>query len=501
MYDLQRFNHFLQYRVKHCKIRVVMSRLFNQLLSLAAFMAIALLGAIALSLAVEAKATTFDPSPNAHPSGDLTPTASDNQPWQDLSSPRYFLDFAEATSLKIPQQAVNIRLPANTEGLALSTLTVRNIQVRAEWDIMDKHGFFTLRADGQKAFLQTTGVGELPAPLYEITVLVKDVFSALNSEYDDLVVSAPILIFNHISTTLWALGGLTENRSATRNAHLSSSGTGWSNILLPGNNTYSSNSALVHNGTMYMFTGTKGNSTSNDVWRTVNPVNESDWINSASSNRYSKRSSPHVVLFNDEFYLLGSSGRFIEKNDVWRSENGADWTILANGNTWPLYFGYSVAATKKWMFVVGGRSESNNNNNDIWRSNDGVNWSTTPTVPDSGGLGRVYAMAVSHVIGGTEYLYVMGGVNDNNVNYINDVWRTEEGVTWEKMTTTTIWSARGGAGIASHNGLLYVLGGDNSNGSRANYKDVWASIDGAEWFHVGNLPIKLTNFPVVSFNP
>ena len=69
----------------------MMNRLFNQLLSLAAFMTIALLGAIAPSLAVEGKATTFDPSPNANPIGDLTPTASDNQPWQDLSSPRYSL--------------------------------------------------------------------------------------------------------------------------------------------------------------------------------------------------------------------------------------------------------------------------------------------------------------------------------------------------------------------------------------------------------------------------
>ena len=495
MYDLQRFNHFLQYRVKYCKIRVVMSRLFNQLLSLAAFMAIALLGAIAPSLAVEAKATTFDPSPNAHPIGDLTPTASDNQPWQDLSSPRYFLDFAEATSLKIPQQAVNIRLPANTEGLALSTLTVRNIQVRAEWDIMDKHGFFTLRADGQKAFLQTTGE-EFPAESYFITVRVKDVFSALNSAYEDLAVSAPIIILNQISTTLWVLGGLTETpNAATPNAHFN--GGGWTSSALPSGNLYYEHSALVRDDGMFMFMGYKSSSPfiSNDVWRTVDG---SSW-DKITSNGYSARNSPRVVSFKNNFYLLGNSRDGSQKNDVWSSGTGTDWTMLASGGTsdptWPSDSEYSVAATKDWMFVVGGR-----NTNDVWRSQDGVNWSMTPTAPDSGVSKRANSMAVSHVIGDTEYLYVMGGRVGSTESYLNDVWRTgDNGGTWEKMTTTAIWSVRASAGIASHNGLLYVLGGHKDSGIIAQHKDVWASIDGAEWFHVGNLPIKLTSFPAVSF--
>ena len=467
-----------------------MSRLFNQLLSLAAFMAIALLGAIAPSLAVEAKATTFDPSPNANPIGDLTPTASDNQPWQDLSSPLYSLDFAEATSLKIPRQAVNIRLPANTEGEALSTLQVRNIQVQAEWDLMDNSGVFTLRADGQKAFLMTTG-GQFPAENYVITVRVKDVFKKLNAAYENLVVSAPILILNHISTTtLWVLGGRDDNDVATPNAYFN--GAGWTSSALPSGNTYSDHSALARHDGMFMFMGAKSSSPfiGNDVWRTVDGIS---WDN-ITSNGYSARNSPRVVSFKNNFYLLGNSTRFSKKNDVWSSGNGSQWTMLASGGTWPSTAEYRVAATKDWMFVVGGRTTKN-----VWRSQDGVNWSMTPTAPDSGGIGRSYSMAVSHVIGDTEYLYVMGGVNDNNVNYINDVWRTgDNGGTWERMTTTTIWSARGNAGVASHNGLLYVLGGDRTSGSRAQHKDVWVSIDGAEWFHVGNLPKKLTRFPVVS---
>ena len=433
----------------------MMNRLFNQLLSLAAFMTIALLGAIAPSLAVEGKATTFDPSPNANPIGDLTPTASDNQPWQDLSSPLYSLDFAEATSLKIPQQAVNIRLPANTEGEALSTLQVRNIQVRAEWDLMDKSGFFTLRVDGQKAFLMTTGE-EFPAESYFITVRVKDVFSALNSAYEDLAVSAPIIILNQISATLWVLGGRTETSNATTpNAHFNDGG--WTSSALPSGNVYYGHSALVREDGMFMFMGVKSTSPfrSNDVWRTVDG---SSW-DKITSNGYSTRNSPRVVSLKNKFYLLGNSRNTFEKNDVWSSGSGTDWTMLASGGTsdptWPSSSEYSVAATKDWMFVVGGRTTK-----DVWRSQDGVSWAMTPTAPDSGGSGRAYSMAVSHVIGDTEYLYVMGGRVGSTESYLNDVWRTEDnGGTWEKMTTTTIWSARAGAGIASHSGLLYVLGG------------------------------------------
>ncbi|MGI9347325.1 MAG: hypothetical protein ACR2PV_05005 [Gammaproteobacteria bacterium] len=466
----------------------------KQLFSLAAFMAVALLYAIVQPLVVEAKATNLYPAPNANPIGDLTPTASDNQPWQDLSSPLYSLDFAEATILKIPQQAVNIRLPANTEGEALSTLQVRNIQVRAEWDIMDKYGAFTLRADGQKAFLMTTG-GQFPAESYVITVRVKDVFSALNSAYEDLAVSAPIVILNQISATLWVLGGLTDVFfQPTRNAHFN--GVGWPSRPLPSGNDFYDHSALVRDGVMYMFMGHNGSNTSNNVWRNVDG---SGWEN-ITSNGYSTRNSPRVVLFKNKFYLLGNALDTRQKNDVWRSENGADWTMLASGGTsdptWPSTSSeYSVAATKEWMFVIGGF-----NTNDVWRSDDGEIWSMMPTAPDSGGSRRAYSMAVSHVIGDTEYVYVMGGLGGGNNNYLNDVWRTgDNGVTWERMTTTTIWSARVGAGIASHSGLLYVLGGDNAQGTYAHHKDVWVSIDGAEWFHVDNLPIKLTRFPAVSF--
>ena len=145
---------------------------------------------------------------------------------------------------------------------------------------------------------------------------------------------------------------------------------------------------------------------------------------------------------------------------------------------------------------------------DVWVSDDqGVSWENIlPSGGDSHWSPRAYFKAVT--VG--EFIYVLGG-QDFNVavlecppfllpedcpppfvslsNFFNDVWRSNDGVNWELMTTDAGWSPRAGLSATVLNGEIYVLGGsDNDDSSiiggpptRIYFNDVWKSADGKVW--------------------
>ena len=59
----------------------------------------------------------------------------------------------------------------------------------------------------------------------------------------------------------------------------------------------------------------------------------------------------------------------------------------------------------------------------------------------------------------------------------SEVWRTQDGVAWECITTEAAWPGRHTAGYCVHDGKMWVLGGD----IYCNTDDVWCSSDGVEW--------------------
>ena len=121
------------------------------------------------------------------------------------------------------------------------------------------------------------------------------------------------------------------------------------------------------------------------------------------------------------------------------------------------------------IFVLGG-SDGSNRFNDVWFSADGANWGRE--TDDAGWPERSSHQALSH----NGQLYVLGG---NDGARLSDVWFSADGANWSREPDDAGWTGREGHQALSHNGSIYVLGGSEGGSSRLS--DVWSSADGANW--------------------
>jgi hypothetical protein len=181
-------------------------------------------------------------------------------------------------------------------------------------------------------------------------------------------------------------------------------------------------------------------------------------------------------------------------DDVWESRDlGRTWRPIAEGpvanpdDPDPIWAarGYFQAVTKgRAMFVLGGQDFSTVPNppencppppapcppfvpasnffNDVWRSTDGRSWERL--VENAPWQGRAGLSAI--VFKG--WMYVLGGGNGDDVAIggtgrvlFNDVWRSRDGVSWEQVIDEAPWAARAGAALVEKDGYLYLLGGED----------------------------------------
>ena len=85
-----------------------------------------------------------------------------------------------------------------------------------------------------------------------------------------------------------------------------------------------------------------------------------------------------------------------------------------------------------------------------------------------------------------ERLYMLGGefgflcepLPDCNQPYLNDVWSSTDGVSWEEVTPAAGWAPRPGHQCGVLQGTFVCFGGF---GFPENPVDVWVSADGAAW--------------------
>ena len=76
-------------------------------------------------------------------------------------------------------------------------------------------------------------------------------------------------------------------------------------------------------------------------------------------------------------------------------------------------------------------------------------------------------------------MYVIGGYGDHG--YCNDVWSSDDGMTWQRLTTDAQFPPRAMHTLLVHRGILYVIGGF---GGHECLNDVWASVSGQRWTRV-----------------
>ena len=231
--------------------------------------------------------------------------------------------------------------------------------------------------------------------------------------------------------------------------------------------------AVSYDNRLWVIGGWDGGFT-NDVWWSEDGVVWTE-LNRFGS-RFSARDGHQVAVHDGKLWVIGGFDGAL-KSDVWWSADGSSWTQATSAITTETNYtliGHQVVSFNNRLWIIGGGEHGNQ----LWSSEDGANWvlSTSGNIAFHVALGaRNNHQAVVH----NNRLWVIGGRDGGN--FENDVWWTENGTDWTlAKASPQDFPSREQHGFVSYNNRLWVIGGSNvlSTGLK---NDVWWSEDGANW--------------------
>ena len=153
------------------------------------------------------------------------------------------------------------------------------------------------------------------------------------------------------------------------------------------------------------------------------------------------------------------------------------------------------------MWLIGGRTASENHIAEVWSSTDGYNW--TEVTPSAAFGARKEFVSMVH----DGKMWVLGGEIEGNL-LANDVWYSSDGATWHEATPAASWHVRdyfGGVAFASGatgSDEMWVLGHYTGDARGIpGVEDHHYSTDGSTWssVSVSGLPPS-SFFPAITFN-
>jgi hypothetical protein len=210
------------------------------------------------------------------------------------------------------------------------------------------------------------------------------------------------------------------------------------------------------------------------------------WRRETANAAFGTRWIHKTLVFDNAIWLLsGVRADGTGANEVWKSLDGVNWTQVNQVTPWgPIGFVAAMAATvfnnQMWV-VISGRTYS---------STDGATW-TAQSAPAAigGGFQREYAsfhrlqqQAVVHRRCRWSHSPVPGPPATFNRVAQNDVWSSNDGITWTQVSAPGVapFAARQQHAAFVLGGKLWVFGGKGATDpSPAN--DAWTTTDGVTW--------------------
>jgi hypothetical protein len=176
-----------------------------------------------------------------------------------------------------------------------------------------------------------------------------------------------------------------------------------------------------------------------------------------------------IISFSGKMWSFGES--------AWNSNDGVQWQC-ANTNI-GVEIGQAVVFNNKiWALRT---ALPTTFFNDIWRSDNGTNWvlvaANLPWRPRTGAALAVF----------DNKLWLMGGCYHNGdfqFIQLNDVWSSDNGVEWTLITTNAAWRKRHSASAFEFKGKLWITGGIDG----VVMNDIWWSANGSDWVRSALLP-------------
>lgn len=233
--------------------------------------------------------------------------------------------------------------------------------------------------------------------------------------------------------------------------------------------------------------------TSQGVWNVSTRINteaNAEWTlyNAPSVYDFSPRDGAGLVSFRNELWLLGGwkhgTGPSELTSEIWKTHDGITWTFMGVA-PWPgrHHFGAVVHQDKIWVM-------SGDFNADVWSSSDGINWELVTDNPPWGSRYAPYVVTFNNklwIMGGQTFpMFPDGSYNIGAAYGYNDVWSSTDGLNWTLVTEHAPWPPRAMImGQVVKDGKMWIMGGGVKGWSTyAEYNDVWNSEDGISWNQV-----------------
>lgn len=166
----------------------------------------------------------------------------------------------------------------------------------------------------------------------------------------------------------------------------------------------------------------------------------------------------------------------VKDKTILKSANGFDWQLVTNEAPWDARAWPGLVVLNGRLFFLGGGinylTGLDYYYTDVWSSSDGISWELiNPDAPYQKAYwssfrtfeGRIWVM------GGWNFFELDNGYVGNN----NEVWASQDGLTWEKVETAGIWEPRHAVLSFVFKNSLYVSSGYGTNGIETLYNGVW----------------------------
>jgi hypothetical protein len=207
-------------------------------------------------------------------------------------------------------------------------------------------------------------------------------------------------------------------------------------------------------------------------WREVLPLGSGGFPASPGSQdqplwqpgRFPLTLTPRLA-FHDELWMTAQTLTYSSPDGLtWTQHDKTDWGER-------IYQSVTYFKGKLWLF--GGLDyQARSFLNDVWSSSDGTTWTKE-------GNAAWTPRGAQTVVVYHDRLWLFGGANhvaeDRSTDqFLNDVWVSDDGLTWRQVTDAAAWSPRDYPGVIVFNDQLYVVGGQG-------HTDVWRTSDGKDW--------------------
>lgn len=199
----------------------------------------------------------------------------------------------------------------------------------------------------------------------------------------------------------------------------------------------------------------------NDVWSSSDTGKTWERLPDAP---WKARSYHTAKVFGDYVYLLAGHDSTTWFNDVWRTKNGSSWESVVGNASWSPRAATALQIRHDQMFLMGGSTGGllppighGKVLNDVWTSDNGADWTlVTPSAPWPAREGM---QKLTALYGENDTIVLTSGEAGYFGPYYHDVWATTDGLNWSLLNREADFSKRSGNLLLNVDGSLFTFGG------------------------------------------